>query len=44
MKGVAKRGVVVVNKEGNIAYAETTVNPGVQVNFEALNKVLAELK
>lgn len=43
MKGVAKRGVVVVDKNGNIAYTETTANPGVQVNFDGLNAALAAL-
>ncbi len=44
IRGVAKRGVVVIGKNGNIAYAEETANPGTQVNFEALKKVLEELK
>lgn len=43
MKGVAKRGVVVVDKNGNIAYEETTANPGVQVNFDALRQALKNL-
>lgn len=44
MKGVAKRGVIVVNASGNIAYAEETANPGVQVNFAALKEALQKLK
>lgn len=44
IKGVAKRGVVVIDKNGNIAYAEETANPGTQVNFEGLKKALEELK
>ncbi len=44
MKGVAKRGVVVVDKNGVIQYTETTENPGVQVNFDALNAALEKLK
>lgn len=44
LKGVAKRGVVVVGKDGNIAYAEETANPGAQVNFEALKAAIQGLK
>lgn len=44
IKGVAKRGVVVIDKNGNIVYSEETANPGVQVNFEALKRALEELK
>jgi len=44
IKGVAKRGVVVVDAKGNIAYSEETANPGVQVNFAALKAVLSKLK
>lgn len=44
LKGVAKRGVAVVGKDGNIAYAEETANPGAQVNFEALKAALESLK
>ncbi len=43
-KGVAKRGVVIVDKNGNIAYAEETENPGVQVNFPALKAALQQTK
>ncbi len=43
IKGVAKRGVVVVDKNGLIAYAEETANPGVPVNFEALKDALKKL-
>lgn len=43
LKGVAKRGVVVVGKDGNIAYAEETANPGAQVNFEALKAAIQGL-
>ena len=43
MKGVAKRGVVVIDKDGVVQYAETTANPGEQVNFEALKAALAKL-
>ncbi len=44
IKGVAKRGVVVVDKNGVIQYIEVTPSPGDQVNFEALNKALENLK
>ncbi|HLK30171.1 MAG TPA: redoxin domain-containing protein [Puia sp.] len=44
IKGVAKRGVIVIGADGNIAYAEETANPGVQVNFVALKEALQELK
>ncbi len=44
MKGVAKRGVVVVDKDGVIQYTETTPTPGDQVNFDALKAALEKLK
>ena len=44
MKGVAKRGVVVVDKDGVIQYVEVTPSPGDQVNFEALNAAVEKLK
>ncbi|HLP20332.1 MAG TPA: redoxin domain-containing protein [Chitinophagales bacterium] len=44
LKGVAKRGVVVIDKEGIIQYTETTANPGVQVNFDALKEAIEKLK
>jgi peroxiredoxin len=40
IKGVAKRGVIVVNGDGIITYTEETANPGVQVNFAALKEAL----
>lgn len=43
MKGVAKRGVVLIDKEGVIRYSEETANPGVQVNFDALKAALQGL-
>jgi len=43
-RGVAKRGVVVVDKNGTVAYAEETANPGVQVNFAALKDALSSIK
>jgi peroxiredoxin len=44
IRGVAKRGVVVVGKDNTIAYAEETANPGVQVNFAALKESLSLIK
>jgi len=44
MKGVAKRGVVVVDKDGVVQYIEVTPSPGDQVNFEALKAALEKLK
>lgn len=41
--GVAKRGVVVIDKDGVVQYAETTANPGEQVNFDALKAALEKL-
>lgn len=39
-KGVARRGVVLVDENGIVRYMEQTENPGVQVNFDALNQAL----
>ena len=44
MRGVAKRGVIVIDANGNVAYAEQTANPGVQVNFTSLKDALQKLK
>lgn len=44
LKGVAKRGVTVVDGNGTVVYAEETANPGTQVNFAALKDALAALK
>ncbi|MGN6491514.1 MAG: redoxin domain-containing protein [Agriterribacter sp.] len=44
LKGVAKRGVVVIDKNGTVAYSEETANPGTQVNFAALKQSLEKLK
>ena len=43
-KGVAKRGVVVVDKEGVIQHVEVTPSPGDQVNFAALKEAVGKLK
>ena len=42
-RGVAKRGVVVIDRDGMVAYTEATANPGVQVNFGALKEALKRL-
>ena len=39
-KGVAKRGVVVIDENGIVTHSEETENPGVQVNFDALKAAL----
>ncbi len=44
LKGVAKRGVTVVDGSGTVVYAEETANPGTQVNFAALKDVLGKLR
>lgn len=44
MKGVAKRGAFVIDKEGTIVYSEETANPGVQVSFDAIKEAVAKLK
>lgn len=44
MKGVSKRGVVVIDGNGTVVYAEETAAPGTQVNFAALKEALAKLK
>lgn len=44
IKGVAARGVIVVDKDGVIQYVEVTPSPGDQVNFAALKAALEKLK
>ena len=44
LKGVAKRGVTVVDGSGTVVYAEETANPGTQVNFAALKDALGKLR
>jgi len=44
LKGVAKRGVVLIDGEGIVRYSEETANPGVQVNFAALKEALGKLR
>ena len=43
MKGVSKRAVFVVNKEGVIVYSEETANPGVQINFDGVKEAAEKL-
>ena len=43
-KGVAKRGVVLIDKDGVVQYSEETKSPGDQVNFAALKAALEKLK
>ncbi len=43
-RGVAKRGVVVIDATGVVVYSEETANPGVQVNFAALKEAISKLK
>ena len=43
LKGVAKRGVTVIDGSGMVVYAEETANPGTQVNFAALKDALGKL-
>jgi peroxiredoxin len=41
IRGVAKRGVVIVDPKGIVAYSEETAGPGTQVDFAALKDALA---
>lgn len=43
MKGVAKRAVYVIDKNGVIKYVEVTPTPGNQVNFDALKNAVKSL-
>lgn len=43
MGGVPKRSAFIVGKDGNIAYAESSDNPGDLPNFEAIKAKLGEL-
>jgi peroxiredoxin len=43
MKGVAKRSVFVIDKDGVIKYIEVTPTPGDQVNFDALKNAVQSL-
>lgn len=44
LKGVAKRGVTVVDGSGTVVYAEETASPGTQVNFAALKAALQKIR
>jgi peroxiredoxin len=44
IRGVAKRGVIVIDATGTIAYVEITPATSIQVNFESLKTALASLK
>ncbi len=44
MKGVSKRSAFVIDKDGIIKYAEVLENAGDIPDFEAINKVIEELK
>lgn len=44
MKGVAKRSVFVIDKQGVIRYSEVTPTPGDMVNFDAIRKAVESLK
>ena len=41
MKGVSKRSAFVIDKEGNIVYAEICPTPGDEPHYEAINQALA---
>lgn len=43
MKGVSKRSAFIIDKEGNIQYAEVLENAGDLPNFEAINSKLEQL-
>ncbi len=43
MGGVPKRSAFIIGKDGNIAYAESSDNPGDLPNFDAIKAKLAEL-
>ena len=43
MKGVSKRSAYVIDKEGDIRYAEVLEIAGNQPNFKAIQQILAEL-
>jgi peroxiredoxin len=43
MKGVSKRSAFIIDKEGNIQYAEVLDNAGEVPNFNAIQEVLSKL-
>jgi len=44
MKGVSKRSAFIIDKDGNIRYAEVLEVAGDLPNFEAIQQTLAGLK
>lgn len=44
LKGVAKRGVMVVDGSGTVIYAEETASPGTPINFAALKDALEKIR
>ena len=43
LKGVARRGVILVDKQGIIRYVEVTPGTGDQINFDALKEAASKL-
>jgi peroxiredoxin len=43
MQGVSKRAAFIVDKDGNIQYAEVLESAGELPNFEAIQECLAQL-
>ena len=43
MKGVSKRAAFIIDKEGDIAYAEVLESAGDMPNFETINEMLSSL-
>jgi glutaredoxin-dependent peroxiredoxin len=43
MRGVSKRSAFVIDKEGNIQYAEVLENAGLEPNYEAIDETLSRL-
>ena len=40
MKGVAKRSAFIIDESGGLVYREVLENPGLQPDFDAINKIL----
>jgi peroxiredoxin len=43
MKGVSKRAAFVINKDGEVAYAEVLDDSGNQPDYDAIQKTLSEI-
>jgi peroxiredoxin len=43
MKGVSKRSAFIIDRQGIVQYAEVLENPGIQLDFEAIQVKLREL-